>query len=380
MDIYINTHRGESFKAKLVNPEHCHIPISTELVFQTSYYGHQQILTDPSYKGQALLYSFPITGAIGSNLGDSESRKPYLDAIIIHQTPVVSHTHHEQSDHFLDFCNKHSVPVIEIMDQRELTLKLRDNSETFAVITSQKDAFPSDSSIPTILSKQKYTRSTETPLNISISQSREHVAIIDFGVKNNIVNSCLKRQADVTLFSENVTLEELKSYEVDRVLFSNGPGNPKDYLSNQEELLSIIKYYPTLGICLGHQIICLLMGLQTRKMKFGHRGVNHPIQNKRTNKIYHCSQNHGHEVVFEENKDLEVLFENLIDQSVEGITHKELPIITTQFHPESNPGPRETSHVFDDFFNLKKKGYTHDNQQSTHHWSRPNHHRTGSRI
>lgn len=311
-----------------------------EVVFNTSMTGYEESITDPSYAGEILVMTYPLIGNYGVNLENLQSKRPPIKGLIVKdycQFP----SHHTSQYSLLDYLDQHEVPILSKVDTRALTKKLRIEGSMNGVITTEKDF-----EVPTSI--QNLLDSVSTKEIYRLPGNGPKVALIDLGVKKNIVNQLKSEGSDIYVFPYNSTKNDVDKVQPDLVLFSNGPGDPK----KAKEAILLAKGFigekPLFGICLGHQIISLALGFNTVKMKFGHRGTNHPVMNLLNNKCYITSQNHGYMVEKEsvKNKDVIITYINLNDQSIEGIMHKKYPIFTVQFHPEGGPGVHDTAFIF----------------------------------
>jgi carbamoyl-phosphate synthase small subunit len=312
-----------------------------EVVFNTSMTGYEESITDPSYAGEILVMTYPLIGNYGVNLENLQSKRPTIKGLIVKdycQFP----SHHTSQYSLLDYLNQHEVPILSKVDTRALTKKLRIEGSMNGVIATQ------DYSLEVPTSDENLLDSVSTKEIYRIQGDGPKIALIDLGVKKNIVNQLKSEGYDIYVFPYNSTKNDVDKVQPDLVLFSNGPGDPK----KAKEAILLAKEFigekPMFGICLGHQIISLALGFNTVKMKFGHRGTNHPVKNLLNNKCYITSQNHGYTVEKEsvKNKDVIITYINLNDQSIEGIMHKKYPIFTVQFHPEGGPGVHDTTFIF----------------------------------
>ncbi len=333
-----------------------------EVVFTTGMVGYPESLTDPSFKDQILVLTFPLIGNYGvpaEELDEGkiskffESSRIHLKGLIVTDYSEV-YSHWNAAKSLSDWMREYDVPGITGVDTRALTQHLREKGSMPGKIHAA-DTTPSE---------DFYDPNTEnlvakvSPTEIrSYGEGRKHIAIIDTGVKNNTLRSFLNRGIKLTRFPWNAdpfTYEEKTGIKFDGVFFSNGPGDP----AMMEETVTIMKEcfarkIPTFGICLGTQIMGIAAGAKTYKLKYGHRGQNQPCIHLPTGRCYITSQNHGF-AVSPKNlpKDWEVLFENANDGCVEGLRHKTLPFFSVQFHPEASPGPTDTGFLFDEFVSL----------------------------
>lgn len=321
-----------------------------ELVFNTSMTGYQEILSDPSYCDQMVVMTYPLIGNYGVNKDDFESLTPALKGLVVRECAEEgSNWRNEYS--LRELLRRFRIPGIAGIDTRELTKKIRDRGVMKAVLVPL--SYPIHN-IQLLLSRSLGTDqidrvSTKNPIHFPGEGAR--IVLMDFGYKKNILRSLLRRNCDVVVVPWNTTAETIESYRPQGILLSNGPGNPKDVPSVLPVIRELQERYPMFSICMGHQLFALANGADTEKLKFGHRGGNHPVKDLRLNKIFMSSQNHGYAVTTKSitNSKLEITQVNLNDETVEGLKHKSLPAFSVQYHPEACPGPEDTGWLFDDF-------------------------------
>ena len=341
---------GDSYLGESIGHEIDGLHSLGELVFNTSMTGYQEILSDPSYCDQMVVMTYPLIGNYGVNKDDFESLSPALKGMIVRECPMEgSNWRNEYS--LRDLLKKFKIPGIAGLDTRELTKKIRDNGVMKAVLVPEdytKDKI--QELLKQELGNDQISRvSTKAPIHFPGSGKR--IVLMDFGYKKNILRSLMIRNCDVVVVPYNTSLEVIQSFRPDGILLSNGPGDPKDI----PEVLPVIKElqqkYPLFAICMGHQLFALANGANTEKLKFGHRGGNHPVKDLALNKVFMSSQNHGYAVTTEsiQNSQLEISQINLNDSTVEGLKHKTLPAFSVQYHPEACPGPEDTAWLFDHF-------------------------------
>lgn len=321
-----------------------------EVVFNTGMTGYQEIMTDPSYYGQMVVMTYPLIGNYGINLDDSQSDGPKIKGLIVREkSDYPSNFRCELSlEGYLKYNN---ITGLEGIDTRRLTKVIRDKGTMRGVITLKR---LSQSQLENILNKYDNSRAVhEVSINeiIQIPGNGKHLAIMDFGIKNNIIESFKERDIKMTIFPSNSTWEEVLEYQPDGVFLSNGPGDPKDYMDIVENVKELLERKPTIGICLGHQLTALALGGTTEKLTFGHRGCNHPVKDIKKDRVYITSQNHGY-VVNRIPKDMEITHINMNDNTIEGLRHTHKPILSVQFHPEASPGPDDAHEIFDEFMKL----------------------------
>ncbi len=321
-----------------------------ELVFNTSMTGYQEILSDPSYCDQMVVMTYPLIGNYGVNKDDFESLSPALKGMIVRECPMEgSNWRNEYS--LRDLLKKFKIPGIAGLDTRELTKKIRDNGVMKAVLVPE--SYSTEKVKELLLQKlgsdQISRVSTKAPIHFPGSGKR--IVLIDFGYKKNILRSLMIRNCDVVVVPYNTSLEVIQSFRPNGILLSNGPGDPKDIPEVLPVIKELQKEYPLFAICMGHQLFALANGANTEKLKFGHRGGNHPVKDLALNKVFMSSQNHGYAVTTEsiQKSELEISQINLNDSTVEGLKHKTLPAFSVQYHPEACPGPEDTAWLFDNF-------------------------------
>ena len=321
-----------------------------EVVFNTSMTGYGEVLTDPSYYGQIVTMTYPLIGNYGINLEDVESKGVHVKGFIVREKSDAPNNFRCEMD--IDtYLKQNKVIGLEGIDTRALTKILRNNGTMRGIITLE------NASLEDVKSKLENFSNTQAVKTVTrkeverIEGNGPKVAVIDFGVKQNILRSFLARGCDVTVFPALTTPEEILEINPDLIFLSNGPGDPEDLEEVIENLKELIGKKPIVGICLGHQLLALTLGGKTTKLKFGHRGCNHPVKDLERNIVHITSQNHGY-VVQTLPENMEVTHINLNDNTVEGMRHKELPIYSVQYHPEACPGPKDSDYVFDKFLEL----------------------------
>lgn len=318
-----------------------------EVVFTTGMTGYQEVLTDPSYYGQIVTMTYPLIGNYGINLEDMESDSIKVRGFIVREKCNLPSNFRCELE-LEDFLKQGRVIGLEGIDTRALTKVLRNSGTMRGIITLEDvddeyvkekvEGFSTKEAVKTVTTKESYT----------IEGTGKHIAVMDFGIKNNIIRNFKKRNCKLTVFPATATAEEVLSVNPDLVFLSNGPGDPEDLDFAIDNIKKLVGIKPITGICLGHQLLGLALGGKTFKLKFGHRGCNHPVKDLEANIVHITSQNHGY-VVEKLPDDMEVTHVNINDGTVEGMKHKTLPIYSVQFHPEASAGPKDSEYIFDKF-------------------------------
>lgn len=328
-----------------------------EIVFNTAMTGYQETISDPSYTGQIITFTYPLIGNYGINRDDFEALTPTLNGVVVKEASThPSNFRNQKTLH--DVLVQYKIPGISGVDTRSITRKIRQHGVLKAGFTDNRDDI--DSLINTLKSTELprdevETVSTKTPY-VSTGSDLS-VVLLDFGKKQNIVRELNMRGCNVTVVPYNTTAEEILNMSPDGVMLSNGPGDPDVVEVAIEMIKGILGKIPFFGICLGHQLFALSQGATSFKMKFGHRGANHPVKDLRSGKVDITSQNHGYAIDKNSlvNTDLEVTHIALNDGTVEGLRHKTLPAFSVQYHPEARPGPSDSNYLFDEFMTMMKE-------------------------
>lgn len=351
MKAFLILEDGTVFEGEHIGSER---EVISEIVFNTSMTGYLEVLTDPSYAGQAVVMTYPLIGNYGIT-PDMESEKPWPDGYIVRElSRMPSNFRCEGS--IQDFLVKHDIPGVSGIDTRALTKILREKGTMNGMITTNENY-----SIEDIIPRLKaYTTGNVVDRVTCESKSvlegkGKKVALLDFGAKKNIARSLNQRGCQVTIYPAHTPAEEILAEKPDGIMLSNGPGDPKEC---KEIIAEIKKLYasdiPIFAICLGHQLMALANGANTHKMKYGHRGGNHPVKDLQTGRVYISSQNHGYVVDTDtlDEKIAKPAFVNVNDGTNEGLEYIGKKIFTVQFHPEASPGPQDSAYLFDRFVEM----------------------------
>ncbi len=330
-----------------------------EIVFNTSMVGYQEIISDPSYTYQAVVMTYPLIGNYGTADEDYETKIPTIGGLIVREyNDLPSNFRYTKT--LSEVMEEYKIPGLAGIDTRKLTRSIRDLGSRRGIITNADT--PTDDALEKIKStpvphdavahvsckKRRYSRTANAKYN---------VVAIDCGIKLNIIRSLNARGCNVTVMPYNTSAAEVEKMKPDGIFLSNGPGDPEDVIPVIDLVKKLRGKYPIFGICLGHQMICLACGAKTYKLKFGHRGGNHPVKNLETGKIEITSQNHSYAVNEKslENTGLKVTHINLLDNTVEGVSDEKSKMFSVQYHPESAPGPQDSAYLFDKFTSLMEE-------------------------
>jgi carbamoyl-phosphate synthase small subunit len=347
-----------------------------EVVFNTAITGYQEVFTDPSYSGQIVVLTNPQIGNYGANENDSESSRPYIEGLAVREfSPLSSNWRSDQTaQHFL---TNNGVPVISGIDTRALVLHLRSRGVMRGVLSSistdtkglvaraRKSPSMNGLDLATRVSTPQVYTWDRGAIAASPSEDvgdpaepRFHVVAYDFGIKRNILRMLVQSGSRVTVVPAGTKAEDVLALKPSGVFLSNGPGDPEPLTYQAQQVRKLVGKTPIFGICLGHQILGLALGAKTYKLKFGHRGANHPVLNKVTGRVEITSHNHGFAVDPDtlNLNEIEVTHMNLNDQTLEGFRHRNHPVFCVQYHPEAAPGPHDSHYLFGDFIKLMEGG------------------------
>ena len=329
--------------------------VISEIVFNTSMTGYLEVLTDPSYAGQAVTMTYPLIGNYGICYDDMESERPWPDGFIVRELSRLP-SNFRSTDTIQNFLSNDDIPGIAGIDTRALTKILREKGTMNGMITTKEytdlsdilprlKAYTTGKVVEKVTCKEKYVLPGDGP----------KVALLDLGAKRNIARSLNERGCEVTVYPALTSAEEIIAGNPDGIMLSNGPGDPKECASIIEEIRKLYETdIPIFAICLGHQLMALATGADTYKMKYGPRGGNHPVKDLTTGRVYISAQNHGY-VVDTENLDPSIAvpaFRNVNDGTNEGLAYTGKSIFTVQFHPEACPGPQDSGYLFDRFMKM----------------------------
>ena len=340
-DAYLALETGDVVEARARSPGRA----QGELVFTTAYTGYEESLTDPSYEEQVLTFAYPLIGNYGVRAERFESDR-------VHPSSVVAR---ELTDDVAEWLQSEDVPAVDHVDTRDLVLDIREGGAMKVGIAAGPDASP-EAAKEELADCPGMSDITDIGAQVSVTEPEHHpgsgpsVALVDCGAKGSIVDSLAARNAEVHVLPYDTTPAEVRDLDPDIVFVSNGPGDPENFEAAEHLVDDLVGEYPFAGICLGQQVVANALGGSTEKMAFGHRGVNQPVRDLRTDKVVMTTQNHGYTVA--EPGDLDVTQVNVNDDTPEGLESEELGVITRQYHPEAHPGPHDSLGFFDDVLDL----------------------------
>jgi len=331
-----------------------------EVVFNTSMTGYQEILTDPSYKGQIVAMTYPLIGNYGVNSDDVESRKIFLEGFVVKEcSRIVSNW---RSQKRLDeYLKENNIIGIEGIDTRALTRHIRLQGAMKAAISTEdlddKSLIKKAKDSPGLIGRDLVREVTSESIHCWSKKGKYKVVVVDCGVKFNILRELVNNGCEVIVVPAKIAPDQILEMKPDGILLSNGPGDPAGVPYVVNNIKALIGKLPVFGICLGHQMLGLVFGGKTYKLKFGHHGANHPVKDLRTGKISITVQNHGFCVDIDSlnKKDIEITHINLNDNTLEGMRHKNLPIFSVQFHPEASAGPHDAGYLFREFVEMMEQ-------------------------
>ena len=332
-----------------------------EVVFNTSLTGYQEIATDPSYRFQIVVMTYPHIGNYGIEKIVEQSANPQVAGLVVRdviEQPSSAHAELSLGDYFV----KHKVAGIEGIDTRALTRRIRNMGAQRGMITTESNRSVDDivaeirraPSMAGLDLVQRVSAQSIYTFDEQPKERRHRVAVYDFGVKRDILRQLTQVNCEVDVFPANTPASEILARKYDGVVLSNGPGDPEPVTYAQENIRQLVGKVPLFGICLGHQLLGLALGGKTYKLKFGHRGGNHPVKDLRTGRVEITAQNHGFAVDPDslKDRDIEYTHINLNDQTLEGFRHRNEPVVAVQYHPEAAPGPHDSFYLFGDFIQM----------------------------
>ncbi|WP_372663088.1 glutamine-hydrolyzing carbamoyl-phosphate synthase small subunit [Cohnella sp.] len=325
-----------------------------EVVFNTGITGYQEVMSDPSYCGQIVTMTFPLIGNYGISRDDFESISPHIHGFVVRRHETVPSNWRAQYtvDQLL---KEYGIIGISDIDTRMLTRILRQHGTMKGILTTGNERVEE---LHERLGSTPFLRNqvelTSTKSVFSSPGDKERIVLVDYGAKSGILRELTKRGCDVIVVPQNTTADDIRRLHPDGIQLSNGPGDPKDVPHAVETIRQLLGEYPIFGICLGHQLFALACGADTDKLKFGHRGGNHPVKELESGRCFITSQNHGYTVKEDTigGTELEVTHINNNDKTIEGLKHKRFPAFSVQYHPEAAPGPYDSSYLFDRFLEM----------------------------
>ena len=366
MDAFLILEDGTMYKGTSIGADK---EVISEIVFNTSMTGYLEVLTDPSYAGQAVVQTYPLIGNYGICFEDMESAKPWVDAFIVRELSRMPSNWRSENT-IQNFLRKYGIPGIAGIDTRALTKRLRDEGTMNGMVTTKRyegealrevldriRAYTVQGVVMRTTVKEAWTANAMNPdgTRYTGEKAPKQVALLDLGAKRNIIRSLQKHGCEVTVYPADTRAEAILAANPDGIMLSNGPGDPKE---NTEIIREIRKLYDAdaviFAICLGHQLMALATGADTFKLKYGHRGGNHPVKDLETGRVYITSQNHGY-AVDTASLDPAVAkeaFYNVNDRTNEGLLYLNKKIMTVQYHPEACPGPQDSGYLFDRFVRM----------------------------
>lgn len=328
-----------------------------EVVFNTGMTGYQEILTDPSYCGQIVTLTYPLIGNYGVAALFEQSRKSFVRGFVISEL-CEEPSNYQCENTLTKYLTDNNIPCIYGVDTRAITRRIRSKGTMKGVIVPAETSEEEVKKYFSVLPHMQEVKEVSTPKVYEMDNKGPHVVVMDFGIKQNILNSLHNLGCKLTVMPADTTAEEILKINPDGVFLSNGPGDPKEVPYAIDTIKKLIGKKPIFGICLGHQFIALALGADTYKMKFGHRGSNQPVKNLLTGRVHITSQNHGYAVEEASLKNIDVCIthRSVNDNTVEGMRHNNLPVFSVQYHPEASPGPDDNTYLFDEFMALLLKG------------------------
>ncbi|MFC3040266.1 carbamoyl phosphate synthase small subunit [Virgibacillus xinjiangensis] len=337
---------GESFGSECA--------ASGEVVFNTGMTGYQEVISDPSYCGQIVMMTYPQMGNYGINRDDFETVHPFIHGFIVKEVSE-DPSNFRSSETLSEFLKVHNIPGICGIDTRKLTKVIRKHGTMKAAIRPIDET--ADDIVRQLSSSQLERNPVERTSTVKpyvVPGRGKRIVMVDFGMKHGILRELTKRECHITVVPYHYDADAILRLKPDGIMLTNGPGDPKEVPEAIEMIKGILGKVPLFGICLGHQLLSLACGADTEKLRFGHRGANHPVKDLASNRTYITSQNHSYAVRRESlaGTQLDLTQIALNDDTVEGVKHQVYPAFSVQYHPESSPGPEDTGHLFDEFLQM----------------------------
>ncbi|MDF2542655.1 MAG: carA [Herbinix sp.] len=356
MKAYLILEDGNVFTGESIGSKR---EIISEIVFNTGMTGYLEVLTDPSYAGQSVVMTYPLIGNYGVCHEDMESKKPWADGFIVRELSRLPSNFRNQES-IQSFLERNDIPGISGIDTRALVKLLRNKGTMNGMITTNEnykveEAIQKMKQYQVLKVVEKTTCQEKTIFPAKQNDKKYRVALLDYGMKYNIPRSLAKRGCEVTIYPAFTKADEIIADAPDGIMLSNGPGDPKECTEIIAEVKKMFdSTIPIFAICLGHQLLALANGGDTAKMKYGHRGANHPVKDLKNGKVYISTQNHGYMVMSDSlaNNVAEVSFVNVNDGTVEGLHYLEKNVFSVQFHPEACAGPQDSEYLFDEFIHM----------------------------
>ncbi|MHC4387724.1 MAG: glutamine-hydrolyzing carbamoyl-phosphate synthase small subunit [Planctomycetota bacterium] len=331
-----------------------------EVVFNTSMAGYQEILTDPSYKGQIVTMTYPLIGNYGTNPEDVESRRPFVEGFVVREcSNIASNWRCRKS--LDEYLRENNIIGLEGIDTRALTRHIRLQGAMKGVISTddsdEKSLARKAKDSPGLVGRDLVKDVTFKEIHKWNDRGKYNVVVLDTGVKYNILRQLVQRDCKVTIVPAGTSAKQILGLKPDGVLLANGPGDPEGIPYVVETVKRLLSKVPIFGICMGNHMLVLALGGKTYKLKFGHHGGNHPVKDLKTGKVHITVQNHGFcgDIDSLNKEDIEVTHINLNDNTLEGIRHRKLPIFSVQFHPEAGPGPHDARYMFSEFVEMMER-------------------------
>lgn len=346
MQGYLVLANGEIFTGEWYGTEE---PKYGEVVFFTGMTGYQEVFIDPTYKEQIVVFTYPLIGNYGINIDPNENFSQ-LSGLVVNECSTESF-HYEAKMPLIPFCQEKNIPLLAGVDTRAVMKRLRELGEMSAIMTNDLEKVQFDQYVPN--SERNLVKEVSTKEIERYGNGDFHVVVVDFGHKKSLIKTLLHLNCQVTVVPYDTPFEEIANLAPNGIVLSNGPGNPEQLRFELEKIKLLATTYPTIGLSLGHQLLALAFGAKTKRLSFGHRGVNQPVQDIRTKRVYMTCQNHSYVVVEESLKDtgFVVSYKNINDGTIEGLTHTTYPVTTMQFHP----GPSDSEEIFSRFIQEMKQ-------------------------